>query len=151
MTRGILLTLLFTGLLPVGSAHAAQADHITASHAWIRLLPGDLPAAGYVTLQNSDTKAATIAAVHTSAYTSAMLHQSTLDADGMGHMAMVDHLAIPAQGAVSLSPDGYHLMLEHASHPLKPGDSVNITLSFADGSQLPVPFLVRPANAVDTN
>jgi copper(I)-binding protein len=42
-------------------------------------------------------------------------------------------------------------MLEHATHPLKPGDSINIALSFADGSQLLVPFLVRPANAVDTN
>lgn len=143
--------LLFVGLLHIGSAYATQADHVTSAHAWIRLLPGDLPAAGYVTLQNNDAKAATIAAVQTDAYASAMLHQSTQDADGMSHMTMVDHLAIPAHAAVSLSPSGYHLMLEHASHPLKPGDSVHITLRFADGSQLPVPFLVRPANAVDTN
>jgi copper(I)-binding protein len=151
VTRGGLLALLFIGALPIGSADATQADHVTAVHAWIRLLPGDLPAAGYVTLQNNDVKPATIAAVHTSAYASAMLHQSTQDADGMSHMTMVDHLAIPAHGAVSLSPSGYHLMLEHASRPIKPGDGVNITLRFADGSQLSVPFLVRPANAVDTN
>ncbi|RUL66463.1 copper chaperone PCu(A)C [Dyella dinghuensis] len=143
--------LLFVGLLHIGSAYAKQANHVTAEHAWIRLLPGDLPAAGYVTLQNNDAKAATIAAVQTNAYTSAMIHQSTQDADGMSHMAMVDHLAIPAHAAVSLSPSGYHLMLEHASHPVKPGDSVNVTLRFADGSELPVSFLVRPANAVDTN
>jgi copper(I)-binding protein len=149
--RSGLLALLFVGMLPISSIYAAQADHIAADHAWIRLLPGDLPAAGYVTLQNNDAKAATIAAVQTNAYTSAMIHQSTQDADGMSHMTMVDHLAIPAHAAVSLSPSGYHLMLEHASHPIKPGDSVNITLRFADGSELPVSFLVRPANAVDTN
>jgi copper(I)-binding protein len=146
-----LLALLFMAALPIGGTYAAQADHVTATHAWIRLLPGDLPAAGYVTLQNNDAKAATIAAVQTDAYALAMLHQSTQDADGMSHMTMVDHLAIPAHAAVSLSPSGYHVMLERASHPLKPGDNVNITLRFADGSQLPVPFLVRPANAVDTN
>jgi copper(I)-binding protein len=149
--RSGLLALLFVGMLPISSIYAAQADHIAADHAWIRQLPGDLPAAGYVTLQNNDAKAATIAAVQTNAYTSAMIHQSTQDADGMSHMTMVDHLAIPAHAAVSLSPSGYHLMLEHASHPIKPGDSVNITLRFADGSELPVSFLVRPANAVDTN
>jgi periplasmic copper chaperone A len=137
--------------LPIDSAYATQADHVTATHAWIRLLPGDLPAAGYVTLQNNDTTTATIAGVHTNAYASAMIHQSTQGANGMSHMTMVDHLSIPAHGAVSLSPSGYHVMLEHASHPLKAGDSINITLSFADGSQLPVSFLVRPANAVDTN
>lgn len=151
MTRASLLALYLMSALTVGSAQAAQANHITATHAWIRLLPGDLPAAGYVTLQNNDTTTATIASVHTTAYASAMIHQSTQEADGMSHMTMVDHLAIPAHGAVSLSPNGYHLMLEHASHPLKAGDSVNIALSFADGSQLPVSFLVRPANAVDTN
>ena len=151
MTRRALFALLLIGALSAGNTLAAQADHVTAAHAWIRLLPGDLPAAGYVTLQNNDAKAATIAAVHTNAYASAMIHQSTQDADGVSHMTMVDHLAIPAHAVVSLSPNGYHLMLEHATHPLKPGDSINIALSFADGSQLLVPFLVRPANAVDTN
>lgn len=151
MTRGAVLALFFVGLLHIGNTYATQADHVTADHAWIRLLPGDLPAAGYVTLQNNDAKVATMAAVQTNAYTSAMIHQSTQYADGMSRMTMVDHLAIPAHATISLSPSGYHLMLEHASHPIKPGDSVNITLRFADGSELPVSFLVRPANAVDTN
>jgi periplasmic copper chaperone A len=143
--------MLFSSLLAMGSAQAAQADHVIATHAWIRLLPGDLPAAGYVTLRNDDATSATIASVQTNAYASAMLHQSTQDAGGMNHMTMVDHLAIPAHGVVALSPSGYHLMLQHALHSLSPSDSVKITLTFADGSQLPVSFIVRPANAVDTN
>jgi periplasmic copper chaperone A len=151
VTRSNLFALLLLGVLPISSAHGAQADHVTATHAWIRLLPGNLPAAGYVTLQNNDATVATIAGVHTNAYTSAMIHQSTQEANGMSRMTVVDHLSIPAHGSVSLSPSGYHLMLEHASYPLKVGDSVNITLNFADGSQLPVSFLVRSANAVDTN
>jgi copper(I)-binding protein len=143
--------MLAAGLLPIGNLQAAQADHVTVNHAWIRLLPGDLPAAGYVTLQNNDSKAATLIAARSKAYASVMLHQSMQETDGMSRMAMIEHLAIPAHGTISLAPASYHLMLQQAAHPLKAGDDVDITLDFADGSQLPVHFLVRPANAADTN
>jgi periplasmic copper chaperone A len=150
MSRAVLSTL-FLSVLFVASAHAAQADHIIASHAWIRLLPGNLPAAGYVVLQNNDATAVTLNSVQTTAYASAMIHQSTHDASGMERMSMLDRLTIPAHSSLSLAPNSYHLMLEQASHPLKVGDSVDITLRFSDGSQLPVSFLVRPANALDTD
>ena len=43
----ITLPLLLAGLLGAGLAHAASATHIAASHAWIRVLPGALPAGAY--------------------------------------------------------------------------------------------------------
>nr|WP_255682976.1 copper chaperone PCu(A)C [Dyella sp. 2HG41-7] len=133
-------------LLPL-SSEAAQADHIKASNAWIRLLPANLPAGGYVTLQNQGSSAATLVSVHSTAYASAMLHQSSASEAGGSTMRMLDRLAIPAQGQVALAPAGYHLMLEQATHPLTPGDKIDITLDFSDGSHLPVQFTVRPANA----
>lgn len=142
--RALLLALAV--LLPFRS-EAAQADHLKASNAWIRLLPANLPAGGYVTLQNEAASSATLVSVHTAAYASAMLHQSSANQEGSSTMRMLDRLAIPAHGQVALEPAGYHLMLEQATHPLKPGDKVDITLDFADGSHLPVEFLVRPANA----
>ncbi|GLQ45305.1 hypothetical protein GCM10007862_03560 [Dyella lipolytica] len=151
MTPRALGFLLATSLLPTAGLHAAQADHVTASHAWIRLLPGDLPAGGYVTLQNNGATAATLVAAQSAAYASVMIHQSLQETDGTSRMAMIGRLMIPAHGDMSLVPASYHLMLQQASHPLKVGDSVDITLDFADGSRLPVHFLVRPANAVDTN
>ncbi len=146
-----MLVLFAASLLPVGSVRAAQADHVATTHAWIRLLPGDLPAAGYVTLQNNDSNVATLIAARSKTYASVMLHQSTQETDGMSSMVMVEHLTIPAHGAISLAPASYHLMLQQAAYPLKIGDNVEITLDFADGSQLPVRFLVQPANAVDAN
>ena len=146
-----LFALLAIGMWPIGSLKAAQSDHVTANHAWIRLLPGDLPAAGYVTLQNSDSNAATLIAAHSKMYASVMLHQSVQEADGTSRMAMIQHLTIPAHGTISLTPASYHLMLQHAAHALQAGGNVDITLDFSDGSQLPVHFLLRPANAVDEN
>jgi periplasmic copper chaperone A len=144
-----LCVMLATSVLSVADLHAGQADHVTASHAWIRLLPANLPASGYVTLQNTGPSAATLVSAHSAAYASVMLHESTSGSNGMSSMHAVDQLAIPAQGKAALAPAGFHLMLEQASHMIKAGDTVNITLDFADGSQLPVHFLVRPANAAD--
>jgi copper(I)-binding protein len=75
-----------------------------------------------------------------------MLHHSRL-AQGDSTMEMVGHLDIPAHGSVKLAPGGYHLMLSHAAHPVKPGDKVPVTLRFADGTTLQVNFSVLPANA----
>jgi copper(I)-binding protein len=136
-------------VLLASTAHAAQADHIKASHAWIRLLPANLPAGAYVTLDNQGSSAATLVSAHSAVYASVMLHQSTTDPAGNSDMHMLDRLIVPAHGQVSLAPASYHLMLQQAAHPLKPGDTVGITFDFADGSQLAVPFLVRPANAAD--
>jgi copper(I)-binding protein len=129
--------------------HAAQADHIKADHAWIRLLPANLPAGAYVTLNNHGVAAATLVSAHSAVYGSVMLHQSTTDPAGNSSMHMLDRLLVPAHGQVSLAPASYHLMLQQAAHPLKPGDTVEITLDFVDGSHLAVPFLVRPANTAN--
>lgn len=144
----ITLLLLLGALLPP-NANATQAEHISASHAWIRLLPADLPAGGYVTLDNQDASAATLVSAQSTAYASVMLHQSATDQAGNSSMHMLDQLVIPAHGRVALAPAGYHLMLQQAAHPLKPGDKIDVMLNFADGSHLRVPFLIRPANAID--
>lgn len=147
MNKSCIGLLLAIGLLPVADLHATQADHVTASQAWIRLLPARLPASGYVTLQNSGSIVATLVSAHSSTYTSVMLHRSSMGNGGMSNMSAVDQLAIPSLGKAVLAPAGYHLMLEQANRDLKPGDSVDITLDFSDGSELPVHFLVRAANA----
>lgn len=143
--------LLMATVLPAANLQATEADHVTASHAWIRLLPVKLPASGYVTLQNDSAASATLVSAHSSTYASVMLHQSTTEGSGMSNMNAVGRLAIPAHGKVTLAPAGYHLMLEDAGRTLTPGDNVDVTLDFADGSQLPVHFQVRPANAADPN
>jgi len=143
----MLFLFLATALAP--AAQAAQADQINASHAWIRLLPVNLPAGGYVTLDNRSAYAVTLVSVQSNAYGSVMLHQSATDRTGRSTMHALDRLIIPAHGQAVLAPAGSHLMLERAAHALRPGETVELTLTFADGSRLQVPFLVRPANAAE--
>lgn len=141
------LPLLFAGLLLAGTAHAGQADHLHAGDAWIRVLPGDLPAAGYVTLRNDGDQPAVLQSASSSAFGSVMLHQSS-SAAGMDRMRMVDQLQVPAHGQVALAPGGYHLMLMDARKPLQPGQTVQVTLRFADGSALTTGFAARSADAL---
>jgi copper(I)-binding protein len=142
------LPLLLAGMLLVGGAHATEAEHIRVSQPWIRILPGDLPAGAYVTLENTGEQPASLRGANSTTYASVMLHKSSTEG-GMGRMSAVDSLTIPAHGKAELSPGGYHLMLMKASTAVKPGDKVKLTLSFGDGSSLDAEFLARPANATD--
>jgi len=142
------LPLLAAGLLLANPAHADEAGHIRASQAWIRILPGDLPAGAYVVLENTGDRPATLRSASSTRYGSVMLHKSSSEG-GISRMAMVESLVIPAHGKAELAPGGYHLMMSKANPPVKVGDDVKLTLHFDDGSTLDTDFVTRPANATD--
>jgi hypothetical protein len=134
-------------LLIAGDAVAGDADAITASNAWIRVLPGDLPAGAFANFTNASDHAVALTGASSIRYGQAMLHRSSTEG-GMGRMETVDKLEIPAHGSAKLSPGAYHVMLMHAKPAVVPGDNVVLTLSFADGSHKDVTFQARPANAL---
>jgi periplasmic copper chaperone A len=139
-------TLLLAALLAAGGAHAADSTAIKASGAWIRVLPGGLPAGGYVTLQNTSGQGLAITGAESADYGDAMIHKSSTET-GMGRMEMVDKVPVPANGTVAFSPGGYHVMLMQPKHAVNPGDKVVVTFELSDGSKLPVTFVAKAANA----
>ncbi|NLP62487.1 copper chaperone PCu(A)C [Paraburkholderia sacchari] len=124
------------------AAHAADAA-LTAQNAWVRWLPNDLPAAGYVTLKNDGDKPVDLVNVTSDDYGMVMLHQ-TVSNGSTQKMMMVHKATVPAHGTLSIAPGGYHLMLEHAKHKIAPGDTVHVKLQFSDGATLDTPFAVKP-------
>ena len=142
------LSLLLAGLLGAGLAHAGTVAHVTASHAWIRVLPGNLPAGAYVVLHNDGDRAVSLTGASSTAYGEAMLHESS-SAGGMNRMTKIDALPIPAHRTQALRPGGYHLMLMDAKQPVHPGDTVRVVLQFGNDGMLPVDFKARPASALD--
>jgi periplasmic copper chaperone A len=99
--------------------------------AWVRLpaVPGR-PAAAYFTLHGGPADA-TLIAVATPGAARAELHESM--ANGMRRAASVP---LAAAGSVSFTPGDRHVMLFDVNPRLKPGASVPLTLSFADGRTL---------------
>ena len=139
---------LVAGLSLVASVHATAADHVHATHAWIRVLPGALPAGAYVTLDNDGDRPVALTGASSKSYARVMLHHSSTQG-GISRMTTVDSLPVPAHGKAVLAPAGYHLMLMQAADPVKPGTAVRLLLKFSDGSTLPTDFIARPANALD--
>jgi copper(I)-binding protein len=140
--------LLLAGLLFAGGAFATDAAQVKASHAWIRVMPGNLPAGAYVVLENRGDHPVSLRSASSEAYGDVMLHKSSTEG-GMGRMEMAESLSIPAHGKAALAPGGYHLMLMQATHPVQVGDKVKISLKFADGSALDTDFAAMPANTVE--
>lgn len=133
-------------LLVAGVTNAADAPSIKANSGWLRVLPGNLPAGGYVSFENVSDRTVSIVGASSPDYASAMIHRSSTDG-GMGRMEMIDSVPLPPKGKVAFSPGGYHVMLMDSKHPVKPGDKIMVTFALSDGGKLPVTFLARPANA----
>ncbi len=62
---------------------------------------------------------------------------------GLASMVSVDKVEVGAGGKFLFAPGGYHLMLRHPKKALRDGDSVPLTLVFADNMKITVPFRVR--------
>lgn len=121
-------------------------ETLSTDNAWIRLLPGELPAAGYLVLRNDADIPRKLVSVDSDDFGQVMLHQS-MQSSGMSHMRHVVGIDIPARGKATLGPGGYHLMLMHHKRALKVGQTVTLVLHFADGATQSVAFEVKPANA----
>jgi len=130
-------------LLLVACSGGAAAE-LSARHAWVRLLPAGLPAAGYLELDNSGANSVRLVSMQSAYFDAIELHLSS-EQSGVARMRRVGNLEIPAGKTVVLAPGGYHLMMFTPAVGLKPGDQVPVTLKFSDGNLLPVNFLLRNA------
>lgn len=131
--------LVAAAMLVVGQASAAG---VTAEEAWVRLLPGTLPGAGYVELKNTGSEAVSLETATSAGFTDIELHRSR-ERGGMASMEHVERIALPPGEAVVLAPNGYHLMMFGRQPGLEPGGILPVTLGFSDGSSLAVDFSLR--------
>ncbi|HXP01017.1 MAG TPA: copper chaperone PCu(A)C [Luteibacter sp.] len=142
----MLRTFAFALLLATDASQAADNTSVHVTGGWVRILPGNLPAGGYATFENTTEKALTIVGASSPDYAEAMIHRSSTEG-GMGRMEMVDSVALPPKGKLVFGPGGYHVMLMQAKHPVKPGDTVTVTFKLSDGETVPATLMARPANA----
>jgi copper(I)-binding protein len=117
------------GLLLALLAAPALAQ-VTVTDAWVRgTVPGQKGTGAYMQLTSAADM--TLIGVASPAAKVAEIHEMAQDGNMM-RMRAVDQLALPAGKAVALKPGGYHVMLMDLAHPLKEGDVVPVTLTFAD-------------------
>lgn len=133
------LCMAFAGLVQAAERPAR------VEHARIRLLPGDLPLAGYFDLTNTGPHPITLTGASSGAFGGVMMHQ-TIHSGGEAGMVSAHDLQVRPGQTLHFAPDGYHLMLMNRVRPLAVGDRVPIRLMFSGGRSMDVVFTVRGAD-----
>jgi copper(I)-binding protein len=136
---------LCVGLLGGTAARPGEPD-IQVKEAWIRWLPADVPGGGYMTVINTGSAVRVLIGASSPDYGEVGMHQTRLR-DGVNEMTPVASIELRPRIPVRFAEGGYHLMLLQPKRPLKPGDRVLITLRFAQGPSVEVPFEVRAGNS----
>ena len=141
----ILITLFFTNLLTPAVAHQHQqtADAIQISDPWVRSAPSNAPALGvFMQIHNHLEHDVKLIAAQTPGYQRVELHR-TQKQDGMMKMIKQDFMPIAANGALTLKPGSWHVMLIGPETVPGLGQQVPITLYFDNDTKQVVNAVVR--------
>lgn len=129
----------FTALAVALASPALAAPQVQA--AWSRPAAQGTTGAGFMTLANPDAKPDALVAAESPAAREVQIHQSSMKG-GVASMQRASRVPVPASGRVTFAPGGYHLMLMGLTKPLKAGETVPVTLTFASGAKVKASFVV---------
>ncbi|MEE3625545.1 copper chaperone PCu(A)C [Nitrospirillum sp. BR 11752] len=126
---------------------AAPAPAVQATAAWARpTIRGARAGVAFVTLHNAGP-ADRLVGVDADVGKMAQLHVITV-VDGIARMRpLIDGVALPAGGTVTLKPDGPHIMLMGLTQPLVVGQRVHLTLRFKAAAPVTVEATVLAPGA----
>lgn len=137
-----------TALVLMGLALPALAQ-TTVSDAWVRAsVPHQQSTGAFMVLTaSSDSK---LVGVASPVAKTVQVHEMTMNGDVMG-MREVNAVELPAGKAVTLDPNGLHVMLMGLHNQVKEGEKVPLTLTIEDAKgakeTLEVQAQVRALNA----
>ncbi|MES9935806.1 MAG: copper chaperone PCu(A)C [Sedimenticola sp.] len=111
------------------------ADGVAVSDAYARAVPPGQPnSASFMTIVNNSGADHALVNAESPVSKVVELHTHTMD-EGMMKMRRVDKIDLPAGQTVTLKPGGLHVMFIGLKEDLKPGQNVDLTLIFEDGSK----------------
>ena len=155
-TRLLLLptaALLAAPLVACGSddadTDAATAEgSVTVDDAWVKATEGEMTGSFGVISNSGDTDLTVVSAT-TTASDRTELHEVVM-IDGEMKMQEKDGgFVVPAGGEHVLEPGADHVMVMNLQEPIAAGDSVDVTLSFDDGSEVTYSAQAREAEVGD--
>ncbi|WP_327039018.1 copper chaperone PCu(A)C [Micromonospora maris] len=110
---------------------AAAEGVLTVQDPWVKAADSGMTGA-FVTLVNSTDADVTITGA-TSSVSPMEVHEMTMRDGQMVMQAKEGGVVVKARSEYRLEPGGDHLMLMNLAQPVRAGDEVSFTLTFADG------------------
>lgn len=129
------LVLATLALSSLGQALAAPTFY--ADNCWIRLMPGNLPSAAYLTLHNQGASPETVDEIVADGFGMAMMHE-TQNMGSASRMVMLDSVVVPPKSIVSFAPGGKHVMLEQRRADSKVGGHIQLSVQTAQNRRTSV-------------
>jgi copper(I)-binding protein len=117
-----------------------MAQQEQGSHGGSALSPGN--SAVYITFSNHGSEPDALVSAATDIATTVELHE-TVEKDGKMVMQPRLQFDVAAGGTLEMKPGSYHIMLLGLKQALKPGDTVNVTLTFQKAGQMSVEAPVK--------
>jgi len=136
-------SLCFLTVFLLQSIANAGAQGITVQDAWIRgIPPSATTTAAFMTIHNAGSDDAILKSADCEVAENVQIH--TMEQVGeIMKMKEVSELRIPANGQAVLAPKGYHIMLIGLVRPIKEGESIPLSLNFADRPTVVVDAVVK--------
>ena len=135
----LLVPSLFAKVCIAGSA----ADLIGVADPYARAVPpGQTNSAVFMTLSNGSGEEHALVAAESGIADAVELHNHVMDG-GMMRMRRMERIDLGAGETVTLEPGGMHVMFIGLARQLEPGQQVELTLIFDDGSRTRLEVPVR--------
>jgi periplasmic copper chaperone A len=145
-------------LAPIAPAAIAQTmaqtggtSAIAVEQPWARATPaGAMTGAVYMTLTNKTKDADRLTAASSDAAAKVQIHEMAVVNGIMKMRQLVNGLAIPAGGSVTLKPGGYHVMLIGLKKQLVAGQTLSLTLTFAKAGNISITVPIQAIGATQS-
>lgn len=121
----------------------AAAQEIIVKDAWVRGVPHSAKTtAAFMSIQNSGSDEMVLKSASCEIAEVVQIH--TMEQVGeIMKMKEISELRIPANGQTVLAPKGYHIMLMGLIRPINEGETIPLSLNFADGLSVAVDAVVK--------
>lgn len=134
---GALASLTLAGCGQPSSGKAGAAQPVVVAGALCRPTPNGRQVTGcYLTLTAPTTD--TLVSVASPSAALVQIHEMRMESNMMMMRELEGGLPLPAGEAVNLAPGGNHIMLMGVKEPLKTGDTVALTLTFANAAPVEI-------------
>jgi periplasmic copper chaperone A len=144
MTRIFALAVVFLISFPT-FAHEIVAGDLQIIHPHIpQPFASAKSAGGFMAIVNNGTTPDRLIGIESDIAAKVEVHESRVDAEGVGTMTHVDFIEIPAGGTVSLEHGGYHVMFMGLTGPLLEGEMRKAVLVFEKAGRVEVEFEIDP-------
>jgi len=128
------------------AATETAASIIAVTEPWSReTAEGQNAGGAFMTIANTGTAADRLTGGSTPVAGRVEIHTMSMEGGVMRMRQLEDGLEVPAGGSVTLKPGSFHVMLMDLKQPLKAGEKVPLTLTFAGAGNIETQLDVRPA------